>query len=105
MSLPEVLLWRVLRRRPDDLKFRRQHPAGPYSADFYCDEAKLIIEIDGEAHGMGNRPKRDAVRDEWFTARHFHVMRIPARDVLRDMNAVAEGIIARAAATRRPGEG
>jgi very-short-patch-repair endonuclease len=104
MSLPEVLLWQVLRQRPDGLKFRHQHPSGPYSADFYCHEAKLIIEIDGEAHGMGKRPKRDAVRDEWFAARGFDVMRIPARDVLADVNAVAEGIAARAAAARRSGE-
>ncbi len=48
MSLPEVLLWQVLRTRPSDLKFRRQHPSGAYVADFYCHEARLVIEVDGE---------------------------------------------------------
>ena len=41
MSLPEVLLWRQLRLRPVGLKFRRQHPAGPYVLDFYCAAARF----------------------------------------------------------------
>jgi very-short-patch-repair endonuclease len=105
MSLPEVLPWQALRQRPEELKFRHQHPSGPYSADFYCHKARLVIEIDGEVHGMGNRPRRDAERDAWFAERRFDVMRIPAQEVLRDVNAVAEGIVARAnfnlEATRR----
>ena len=96
MSLPEVLLWQVLRQRPDNLKFRHQHPSGPYSADFFCHEARLVIEIDGEAHAMRDRPKRDAQRDAWFAERNFDAMRIPAQAVLKDVNSVAEGIIARA---------
>jgi len=35
MSLPEVLLWRELRKRPNGVKFRRQHPTGPYVLDFF----------------------------------------------------------------------
>ncbi|MDZ4308027.1 endonuclease domain-containing protein, partial [Allopontixanthobacter sp.] len=50
MSLPEVLLWREMRKRPTGLKFRRQHPAGIYILDFFCAKAKLAIEIDGFAH-------------------------------------------------------
>jgi very-short-patch-repair endonuclease len=48
MSLPEVLLWQALRARPGGWKFRRQHPSGPYVADFYCHEARLIVEVDGD---------------------------------------------------------
>jgi very-short-patch-repair endonuclease len=44
MSLPEVLLWRELKKRPNGLKFRRQHPTGPYVLDFYCGDARLAIE-------------------------------------------------------------
>jgi very-short-patch-repair endonuclease len=36
MSLPERMLWRILRERPEGFKFRRQHPAGIYILDFYC---------------------------------------------------------------------
>ena len=96
MSLPEVLLWQVLRQRPGGFKFRKQHPAGAYAADFFCHEARLVIEIDGEAHQRGDRPERDARRDAWFAERRFDVMRIPAAEVLHDLEAVVLGIVARA---------
>jgi very-short-patch-repair endonuclease len=97
MSLPEIALWTVLRRRPAGLKFRNQHPSGPYVADFYCHAARLIIEIDGAAHDAGDRPQRDLARDRWFIARGLDVLRIPAREVLKDCDAVVRGIVARAA--------
>ncbi|WP_347233084.1 endonuclease domain-containing protein [Sphingomonas glacialis] len=62
MSLPEVLLWQVLRTRPDGHRFRRQAPAGDYVLDFYCAPARLAIEVDGEAHSRGDRPARDGAR-------------------------------------------
>jgi very-short-patch-repair endonuclease len=96
MSLPEVLLWRELRQRPGGFKFRKQHPAGPYSADFFCHAARLVIEVDGEAHERGDRPERDAQRDAWFAERRFKVMRIPAVEVLSDLDAVVRGIVAAA---------
>ncbi|MBC7986283.1 MAG: endonuclease domain-containing protein [Sphingomonadaceae bacterium] len=96
MSLPEVLLWRALRLRPGGLKFRRQHPSVKFSADFYCHEARLILEVDGLGHDCGDQPARDVKRDTWFAARRIKVMRIPARKILRDLNAVVEGIVAEA---------
>jgi very-short-patch-repair endonuclease len=51
MSLPEVVLWQALRRgQVAGLRFRRQHPIGPYILDFYCLSARLAIEVDGFAH-------------------------------------------------------
>ncbi|MEP9360185.1 endonuclease domain-containing protein [Sphingomonas sp. KR3-1] len=96
MSLPEALLWRELRKHPDGLKFRRQHPAGLYVLDFYCDAARLAIEVDGEAHGHGDRPARDAERDAWLTLRGVRTLRIPAADVLGDLDAVLRHIEATA---------
>jgi very-short-patch-repair endonuclease len=95
--MPERLLWQVLRQRPGGLKFRRQHPAGPYVADFFCHEARLVVEVDGDAHERGDRPERDAVRDAWFRERRFSVLRVTARDVLADVNSLVEGIVAQAA--------
>jgi very-short-patch-repair endonuclease len=95
MSLPEVLLWQALRQRPDGLKFRRQHPSGPYVADFYCHEAQLVVEIDGEAHGRGNAPARDERRDAWFAQQGLNVLRIPAVAVLNDLDNVLAGVLAR----------
>ena len=93
LSLPEGLLWRALRVRPGGLKFRRQHPAGPYVLDFFCVEARLAIEIDGESHSFGDRPVRDLERDDWLTGHEIDVLRIPAREVLQDEGVVVEHIV------------
>jgi len=88
MSPPEAALWRLLRTRPDGLQFRRQHPFGPYVLDFYCKAAALAIEIDGEAHGLGDNPARDERRDYYLLAHGVATLRIAAGDVRRDMDAV-----------------
>ena len=93
MSLPEVLLWRVLRQRPGGFRFRRQHPQGGFVLDFACLEARLGVEVDGEAHNRGDRPARDAKRDETLGRLGFAVMRVPARDVLKDLEQVVETIV------------
>jgi len=89
MSPPEILLWQHLRTRPGGFKFRRQHPAGPYVLDFFCREAALAIEVDGDAHGMGENPRRDDRRDAWLAARGVATLRFLASDVLRHLDAVA----------------
>ena len=93
MSLPEVILWHWLRQRPDGLKFRRQHPSGPYILDFFCSDARLAIEIDGEGHSRGDRPMRDEKRDAWLRSAGIITLRVPARDVLDDADAVLRWIL------------
>ncbi|MFY9351545.1 MAG: endonuclease domain-containing protein [Sphingobium sp.] len=93
MTLPEVKLWQVLRQRPGGFKFRRQHPCGPYVADFYCHEARLVIEVDGEAHNRGGAPQRDEQRDGWFAAKGLTILRIPAVDILNELEAAVMGIV------------
>src|SRR5689334_20489622 len=80
LSLPEKLLWVRLRRAA--VRFRKQHPIGPYVLDFYCASAKLAIEVDGFAHDTGVRPERDDRRTEWLQSQGISVMRIPAKEVL-----------------------
>ena len=94
MSLPEVLLWQVLRKRPEGLKFRKQFPVSEMTVDFACLERRLIIEVDGDGHSFGGQPQRDAARDALLKREGFHVLRIAARDVLKDMDAVLRSIIA-----------
>ena len=82
MSLPEVLLWMALRKRQaGGLRFRRQHPIGPYILDFYCEAVRLAVEIDGEGHLHGD-PTRDERRDSWVAAQGVSTLRFIARDVL-----------------------
>ena len=80
-NLPEVLIWRELRKRPGGFKFRRQHPISELVLDFACLECRVAIEIDGRAHDMGERPERDERRDAYLRSRGFSVLRIPAADV------------------------
>ena len=94
MSLPERLLWRELRDKPDGVKFRKQHPLGTFALDFYCPAAKLAIEVDGIAHDIGDRPQRDEMRDAFVRGQGIEVVRIPATDVLASPSTVAESILA-----------
>ncbi|MCW1428248.1 endonuclease domain-containing protein [Novosphingobium sp. JCM 18896] len=93
LSLPEVLLWRLLRKEPEGVKLRRQHPLGPYVLDFYCAERKIAFEIDGFAHDTGDRPSRDGRRDLWLSEQGIEVVRIPALEVLRSAEDIAEAIV------------
>ena len=93
MSLPEVLLWQILRKQPGHIKFRRQHPIGRYVLDFYVVELKFGIEIDGMAHDMGDRPARDETRDQWIEAQGIKMLRISAKEVLADPTTVADSIV------------
>jgi very-short-patch-repair endonuclease len=97
MSLPEVLLWEQLRGKKTGFKFRDQHPVGPYVCDFYCAAAKVAVEVDGEFHGRGDRPRRDADRDQFFEQNGYRVLRVAAGDVLRDLEAVVTMIVSSAA--------
>jgi very-short-patch-repair endonuclease len=91
LSLPEKLLW--VRLRGAEVRFRRQHPFGPYVLNFYCPAAKLAIEVDGAAHDFGDRPHRDEARTEWLRSEGIDVLRIAAKDVLADPDAVADAIL------------
>jgi very-short-patch-repair endonuclease len=93
MSLPEVLLWRFLRRSPNDTRFRKQNAAGDFIVDFFCAWANLAIEIDGKSHDAGDRPQRDMERDEWLREHRIDTLRIPASEVRADPALVAEGIL------------
>jgi len=93
MSLPEVLLWRELKRSAGPgPQFRKQHPIGPYVLDFYCARACLCIEIDGYTHGVDDRPARDDRRDRYLEREGIQVVRIAAKSVLEDPHAVAQGV-------------
>src|SRR5689334_13315857 len=88
LSLPEALLWRHLRPPPGVLKFRRQHPAGPFVLDFNCADARLAKEIDGFVHDSAAGVKRDKIRSRSLRAQGVATLRVPAKVVLEDMERV-----------------
>jgi very-short-patch-repair endonuclease len=101
MTLPEVLLWKRLKGQPMGVKFRKQHPIGNYVLDFFCAEKRIAVEVDGIAHDMGDRPERDAMRDAKLRSAGIEIVRISAFDVMRDVEAAADGIV-RLCADRPP---
>ncbi len=90
--IPERILWGLLRgRRLAGWKFRRQQPVGPYVADFLCDEAKLVVELDGMTHvGQG---ARDDARTRFMEAQGLTVIRFSNDDLLQHQEAVALAIL------------
>ena len=88
----ERALWELLRdRRLAGLKFRRQQPIGLYVADFYCAEARLVVEADGAAHLA--REDRDRVRDAVMAACGLVVLRFRNHDILERPRAVLRRIV------------
>ncbi len=64
MTPSEKALWQRLKtKKMAGLKFRRQHPIRFYIADFYCHEARLVIEVDGPIHDSIGRREHDQQRD------------------------------------------
>ncbi len=94
MTLPEVLLWVQLQKRPGGFKFRKQVPQHPYTLDFACLKARLAIEVDGEAHNRGEQPQKDVVRDRIMAERGFRTLRLPAYEVLKNMEGCLMAIVA-----------
>ena len=93
MTEAERRLWYYLRaRRFRHRKFRRQVPMGSYVADFVCDAAGLIVEVDGAQHG--ERHEYDEGRSRWLAAQGYRVIRFWNHEVMGDMEAVGE-VIAR----------
>ncbi len=100
LTSPELVLWSVLRGAAlDGLRFRRQHPLGPFVLDFYCPALKLAVEVDGSDHFLREENRRrDGMRDVQLAARGIKVLRIPASDVmdLRGRDAIAAAILGEA---------
>src|SRR5262245_37158471 len=63
----EMHLWKALRcRRLSGFKFKRQVPCGAYVADFSCQRARLIIEVDGEKHANEDQIQYDQIRTRFM---------------------------------------
>jgi len=88
----EVRLWEELRdRRLDGIKFRRQVVFDPFTADFLCASGKLVVEVDGSQHGDSASDQR---RTAFFNGLGLRVLRFWNDEVLHEMNAVCDTIIA-----------
>ena len=71
----EAVLWQHLRRNAVGVKFRRQHPIGPYVLDFFCHELMLCIELDGEVHHDYSAEAHDVLRTQYLNTQGITVLR------------------------------
>lgn len=97
MTEAETILWSRLRTwRENDCVFRRQHPIGPYIADFACVKAKLVIELDGDQHGRDDNAAYDERRDAYMTERGWRLVRLTNDRIYKNLgdvlNMLAEAI-------------
>jgi very-short-patch-repair endonuclease len=89
MTREERLLWSELRRnRRDGLHFRRQQIICGFIVDFYCDGARLAVELDGAHHNADE----DAERDRALERAGVTVVRIENKEVRADLAAICERI-------------
>ncbi|WP_265583892.1 endonuclease domain-containing protein [Chitinimonas koreensis] len=89
----EHLLWQLVRdRRLLDAKFRRQHPWPPYTLDFYCPDARLVIELDGGQHNDPVEQAKDAERSQRLESNGLEVLRFWNNEVLAQTESVLEQI-------------
>jgi very-short-patch-repair endonuclease len=80
----EEALWKRLRDRQFlGLKFRRQVPIGPYIADFYCHDRRLVLELDGGVHEDERQKVHDENRDANLTALGYRILRFTNDEILR----------------------
>lgn len=96
----EKALWEMLRKkRFKNLKFRRQHQISLYIVDFYCDELKLVLEIDGGIHLSKENKEKDMIREQQLQALGFSVFRFSNEQVLdktdlflKELNTIVEDL-------------
>jgi very-short-patch-repair endonuclease len=92
----EQAAWYLLRSlRLKGFRFRRQHPVGPYLADFCCPQHRFIVELDGSVHGQPSRAKRDACRDTYLKNRGYYVLRLSNGIVLEAPELFVEKVLRR----------
>ncbi len=110
MTVAERLLWNALRAHQlDGMKFRRQHPFGPFVLDFCCVESRLVVELDGGIHD--EQVEQDVFRTQFINAYGFRVVRFRNEDVMTNLESVLTRIREAASGervlplSRAPGEG
>jgi len=84
-------LWKRLRNRQLGFHFRRQHPIDHFVLDFYCEEVRLAVEIDGEGHQRWHA-QDDAVRDAELSQQEILTLRFSNEQIGGDLANCIETI-------------
>lgn len=93
LTFAEDRFWKMVHNRKLlNLKIRREHPIGPFIADFYCHDLKLVIEIDGDIHLVPHIKQRDISREYYLRTLGLSVIRFTNEDVLFNPDIIEEKI-------------
>ena len=94
MTRAEVILWtRLQRGRLNGFHFRKQHPVGPYIADFACVSSRVLVEVDGETHWRDDERRRDARRTAFLQGEGWVILRVWNADVYENEDGVVETVL------------
>jgi very-short-patch-repair endonuclease len=89
----EAILWRRLRGNQLGVKFRRQHPIGPFVLDFFCDAESLAVEVDGGQHYDDEQQLADRKRTTELANYGVKALRFRNSEVLARTNDVLDAIV------------
>lgn len=102
----EKIIWHYLQRSNlGGYKFRRQQGIGPYVVDFYCPEANLALEIDGDSHYQIGADKRDNARQKFIGKMGIRVVRFTDNDVRDSLDDVLAIVLQKLRTTPSPSSG
>ena len=93
MTPAEKVLWNKLRNRKlKGYRFRRQHPIHEFVVDFFCYEALLVIEVDGDVHDIPHQQERDTERGKILKSLGLKELRFRNEKVMNEIESVLEKI-------------
>ena len=102
----ETIMWELLRdRRCENLKFRRQHQIGDYIADFFCNDRKLVIELDGKCHRGSSQARKDKTRDAYLKSVGMMVLRVQNEEFFDNTERILQQIANACYPPSPPGRG
>jgi len=93
MTVAEQMLWQRLRNRQvSGYRFRRQHPVRDVVVDFFCYDAMLVVEVDGDVHDMSYQKERDTERTKMLKMSGLRELRFRNEEVINDIENVIRRI-------------
>ncbi len=80
--------WSLRNKKLYGLRFRRQHPIGPYFPDFVCLRARFVVEVDGASRRDPKQIAHDEARTAWLEGMGYRVIRVWNLDVFHELHRV-----------------
>jgi very-short-patch-repair endonuclease len=106
MTKAEIILWSRLRSKQiNGYKFRRQQPLLDYIVDFYCEDLKLIIEVDGEIHFLSEKINYDSKRNNILKINGYHIIHLSNFEIETEINSTINKIISYISENLSPSQG